>query len=313
MLFEDVHWADPTTRELLDLIVGQLPGMHVLLGYDVSPGLPAAMDRSCRGNFDHVEPASTGLKAHTRSCFLQTTMSPALLDQIAAQADGVPLFIEELTKAVMEGAADTASTLTSLGVPTTLQGSLLARLDRLPLAKQVAQIGSVLGREFSYELISTVADLPEPVLAKGARSARVIGIGPLPRRTSFCSLSVQACPRAGGCRHHAVADAPPAGPRSYCECPSGSIGCRTTGPGASPDRGGTNVGGSRTLVRGRAAFGRTVGGARSRQPLSARPDGADDVARKRAARSARTRFPDGVGDAAGCNERVTARSAVMSV
>ena len=67
----------------------------------------------------------------------------------------------------MEGAVDTASTLTSLGVPTTLQGSLLARLDRLPLAKQVAQIGSVLGREFSYELISTVADLPEPVLARG--------------------------------------------------------------------------------------------------------------------------------------------------
>ena len=98
---------------------------------------------------------------------LTTALSPGLLDRIVAQADGVPLFIEELIKAVMEGAVDTTSTLPTLGVPTTLQGSLLARLDRLPYAKQVAQIGSVLGREFSYELISAVSGLPEAVLAKG--------------------------------------------------------------------------------------------------------------------------------------------------
>lgn len=67
----------------------------------------------------------------------------------------------------MEGAVDIATTQQTLGVPTTLQGSLLARLDRLPDAKQVAQIGAVFGREFSYELVSAVADLPERVLAKG--------------------------------------------------------------------------------------------------------------------------------------------------
>ena len=72
-----------------------------------------------------------------------------LLDRIALQADGVPLFIEELTKDWMERAQDPDSTLQTLGVPTTLQGSLLARLDRLPDAKQVAQVGAVIGREFS--------------------------------------------------------------------------------------------------------------------------------------------------------------------
>ena len=66
---------------------------------------------------------------------LTTALSPALLDRIVAQADGVPLFIEELIKAVMEGAVDTTSTLPTLGVPTTLQGSLLARLDRLPYSE----------------------------------------------------------------------------------------------------------------------------------------------------------------------------------
>ena len=90
-----------------------------------------------------------------------------LLDRIALRADGVPLFIEELTKDWVERAHDPDSALQTLRVPTTLQGSLLARLDRLPDAKQVAQLGAVIGREFSYELISTVSDLPEQVLETG--------------------------------------------------------------------------------------------------------------------------------------------------
>jgi hypothetical protein len=82
------------------------------------------------------------------------------------QADSVPLFIEELTKAVVEGAVDTTTTQPVLGVPTTCRVRC-SRLDRLPDAKQVAQIGAVLGREFSYQLVSAITDLPEPVLAKG--------------------------------------------------------------------------------------------------------------------------------------------------
>ena len=90
-----------------------------------------------------------------------------LLARIAMQADGVPLFIEELTKDWIERAKDPDITLQTIGVPTTLRGSLLARLDRLPEAKQVAQVGAVIGREFSHELISEVTDLPEPVFSDG--------------------------------------------------------------------------------------------------------------------------------------------------
>jgi len=166
MLLEDVHWADPTTRELLDLFVGHLPGMRVLLVMTFRPELPvpgtgrAGVTSMPLSRLDRTESAQLAGS-------LTTTLAPPLLDRIAMQADGVPLFIEELTKAVVEGAVDIAAAQPALGVPTTLQGSLLARLDRLSDAKQVAQIGAVFGREFSYELVRAVADLPEPVLAKG--------------------------------------------------------------------------------------------------------------------------------------------------
>jgi predicted ATPase len=94
-------------------------------------------------------------------------LPPVLLQRIAQQADGVPLFIEELTKDWIERAREPEATLQTIGVPTTLQGSLLARLDRLPEAKQVAQIGAVIGREFSHELISAAADLSDAVFASG--------------------------------------------------------------------------------------------------------------------------------------------------
>ena len=90
------------------------------------------------------------------------------------QADGVPLFIEELTKAVQEASElDAASTL---AVPDTLQGSLMARLDRLPAAKQVAQIGSVIGREFSHPLLAAAAQMPEPLLAQGLHELVASGL-----------------------------------------------------------------------------------------------------------------------------------------
>ena len=73
-----------------------------------------------------------------------------LLERIVTQTDGVPLFIEELTKAVLETPADPASAVLPLAVPATLHASLMARLDRLPTARQVAQIGAVIGREFPH-------------------------------------------------------------------------------------------------------------------------------------------------------------------
>lgn len=165
MLFEDVHWADPTTRELLDLTVGRALS-RVLLIMTFRPDFQAPWTGHAgvtSMTLSRLERAESAQLAG----LLATVLPPALLNRIAAQADGVPLFIEELTKAVMEGAVDTTGTLQTLGVPVTLQGSLLARLDRLPLAKQVAQVGSVIGREFTYELISAVADFPDSMLAPG--------------------------------------------------------------------------------------------------------------------------------------------------
>src|SRR5262249_35025778 len=88
-----------------------------------------------------------------------------VLERIVAQTDGVPLFIEELTKSVLENADSHATQ--SLTVPGTLQALLIARLDRLPAAKRVAQSGAIIGREFSRSQLSAVAQLPEQELKKG--------------------------------------------------------------------------------------------------------------------------------------------------
>ena len=166
LLVEDVHSADPTTRELLDIAFTRLPEMRVLLALTFRPDFQvpwaghAGVTLITLSRLDRTE------SAHLAG-LLAPELPPMLLDRIALRADGVPLYIEELTKDWMERAQDPDSALQTLRVPTTLQGSLLARLDRLPEAKQVTQVGAVIGREFSYELISTVADLPEHVLETG--------------------------------------------------------------------------------------------------------------------------------------------------
>jgi predicted ATPase len=96
-----------------------------------------------------------------------------LIERIATQTDGVPLFIEELTRSVVEVGLPALGAAARLAVPDTLQASLLARLDRLPAAKTVAQIGAVIGRSFSYELIASVAGLPAPALQEGL--AQLVG------------------------------------------------------------------------------------------------------------------------------------------
>ncbi len=106
-------------------------------------------------------------------------LSPALLDRIAMQADGVPLFIEELTRAVLE-APELDTIDATLAVPNTLQASLMARLDRLPAAKMVARIGAVIGREFPHILLAAAAGLQEAQLTEGLNE--LAGSGLLFRR-----------------------------------------------------------------------------------------------------------------------------------
>ena len=128
-----------------------------------------------------------------------------IVAEIVERTDGVPLFVEELTKAVLESAAQgdrvaavlATTSLAAQSVPATLHASLMARLDRLgPAAKEIAQIGAVLGREFAYELIEPVAQRSAASCVAGARSARRCRTAVLPRyrcRTPPTSSSTRWC------------------------------------------------------------------------------------------------------------------------
>jgi class 3 adenylate cyclase/predicted ATPase len=169
MVFEDVHWSDPTTRESLDLLVDRIPTLRVLMILTFRP----EFDPPWVGH-PHVTLLSLSrLPPRLREEMItRVTGGKALpkeiADQIIDRTDGVPLFIEELTKSVVESDLVTEAgdryavtgPTAPLAIPTTLHASLLARLDRLAPTREVAQIGATLGRSFSHELISAVAQMP---------------------------------------------------------------------------------------------------------------------------------------------------------
>ena len=164
-LFEDVHWADPSTRDLLDRVIGQVADHPVLLVLTFRPefqppwaGL-AQVTSILLNRLDRREGAALVREIASRGKALR----PELVEEIISRADGVPLFVEELTKAVLEAGLARADAAT-LAIPSTLHDSLMARLDRLASVKEVAQIASVIGREFSRALLAAVANLPEAAL-----------------------------------------------------------------------------------------------------------------------------------------------------
>ena len=187
MVFEDIHWMDPTSRELLDLAIERVKQLPALLLVTFRPEYqPPWIGQP------HVATVTLSRLGPRESAELvervvgNTAALPAeVVDKIVERADGVPLFVEELTKAVLEarGASDragpgvqtTASSL-ALVVPATLQASLMARLDRLTAAKEVAQVGAVFGREFSYLLLKAVARLSEPALRHGLQEIVEAGL-----------------------------------------------------------------------------------------------------------------------------------------
>ena len=154
LIFEDAHWIDPTSQELLDLIVPAVSGHRVLAVITHRPEYTPPWTGQ-----GHVAPlALTRLgRADAAAMVARVSDTPLpgdILDQIVAKTDGVPLFVEELTKTVLESGVETAS-----AIPETLQDSLMARLDRLSPVKEVAQIGACIGREFSHELLAAVSRL----------------------------------------------------------------------------------------------------------------------------------------------------------
>jgi len=171
MILEDLHWADPSSLELLDLIAEQIARLPVLLVATFRPefqspwtGQPHVTSLSLRRlGRDESEELVSGLVGNSAA------LPTELLDEIIERTDGVPLFLEELTKAVLEsanpGARITATPPPSLAVPATLHASLMARLDRIgAAAKEIAQMGAAIGREFSYDLLAVIAQRTEAEL-----------------------------------------------------------------------------------------------------------------------------------------------------
>src|SRR5262245_34226083 len=169
-VFEDAHWIDPTSREWLDLAIDRVPTLPVLLIITLRPefappwiGLPQVTLLS----LSRLPPRQRALMI--MGVTGGKSLPEEVTDQIIDRTDGVPLFIEELTKAVVESGLLTdagdrytvAGSVPPLAIPTTLHGSLLARLDHLAPVREVAQIAAALGRQFSHELISAVAGMPQ--------------------------------------------------------------------------------------------------------------------------------------------------------
>ncbi|NOT53291.1 MAG: AAA family ATPase, partial [Deltaproteobacteria bacterium] len=168
--WEDLHWADPSTLELLTLLLAQVPTLRLLaiLTYrpEFTPPWGAhsylsqlTLSRLGQPQVEVMVAKLTGGKA----------LPPEIVRQIASKTDGVPLFVEELTKTVLESVESGGRSSMPLGIPATLQDALMARLDRLGPAKDIAQLGATLGREFTYALLQAVSPLHAEALQHGLR------------------------------------------------------------------------------------------------------------------------------------------------
>jgi TOMM system kinase/cyclase fusion protein len=173
---EDLHWVDPSTLDLLTLLVDQGPTARILTLFTYRPDFSppwtgrshltqVMLHRLTRRQVTEM----VGRVAHGKA------LPDAVVEQVVAKTDGVPLFVEELTKMVLESGLlqeraeryELTGPLPPLAIPATLQDSLTARLDRLATVKGLAQLGATLGREFSYELLQAVSPWDEGTLQRG--------------------------------------------------------------------------------------------------------------------------------------------------
>jgi class 3 adenylate cyclase/predicted ATPase len=188
MIFEDAHWTDPTSLELLGRAADRIATLRVLLIVTFRPEFeppwigrphvtPLTINRLAQRDIDVMIDRVVGNK-----------LIPASIRQdIIERTDGIPLFVEEMTKAVLEAGSESAAQNAAaaipspaLAVPASLHASLMARLDRLGPAKEVAQIGAAIGREFSHALLAAVVRKPEAELESALD--RLIGAGLLFRQ-----------------------------------------------------------------------------------------------------------------------------------
>ena len=173
MIFEDAHWIDPTSLEALNRTVDRIKALPALLIVTFRPEFnppwvgqshmtSVTLNRLGEGEAAAIIARLVGNKG----------LPPDVMAEIVERTDGIPLFVEEMTKAVLEAESEDAARRTiaavpspARAVPASLQASLMARLDRLGPAKELAQIGAAIGREFSHTLLSAVVGKSEPELA----------------------------------------------------------------------------------------------------------------------------------------------------
>ncbi|WP_179138070.1 adenylate/guanylate cyclase domain-containing protein [Candidatus Entotheonella palauensis] len=175
-VWEDIHWADPSTLDLLGLFMAQVPTVPILNVLVFRPEFvppwppqshmtPITLNRLERGHIEALVRRLTGDKRLPRE----------VEAHLITRTDGVPLYVEELTKMLLESGLlkeedeqyVLSGVLSSASIPATLQDSLMARLDRLPEVREVAQLGSVLGREFDYEMLQALAVFDDSTLQAG--------------------------------------------------------------------------------------------------------------------------------------------------
>ena len=209
MVFDDLHWIDPSSRELLDRVIERVADWPVLLLAMFRPEFQppwTGQPHVTMLTLARLDRRNTA--AMVANVAGNAALPPEIMEEIAERTDGVPLFVEELTKAVLEAGAQASGgavrrATSGLSVPATLHASLMARLDRLgPAAKDVAQTGAAIGREFGYGLLASVTDLPEPQLREALDRLTNAGLlfvrGTPPR----LQLHLQARAGAGcGLRH----------------------------------------------------------------------------------------------------------------
>ena len=175
MVFEDIHWIDPTSQDLLELLVPIVNSIPVLLVMtyrpEYAPPWTGAHLNTITLNRLNREQGAVLVESVTRG----KALPAELLDEVLARTDGIPLFVEELTRSVLESGLlrdegdhyALQGTLSALAIPLSLRDSLMARLDRLGNGKELAQIGACIGREFSFELLQPVSSLHADALDQG--------------------------------------------------------------------------------------------------------------------------------------------------
>jgi class 3 adenylate cyclase/predicted ATPase len=173
LIFEDAHWADPSSLEVVERLVDKIGAWPILLFVTGRPEFePGWSGRSHMATVTINRLAPREVLALIDRVAENQTLASDVRRDIAERSDGIPLFVEEMTKAMLEADGESVVAKTpgavpsrALSVPASLHASLMARLDRLGPGKRIAQVGAAIGREFSHALLSRASGLPEPELA----------------------------------------------------------------------------------------------------------------------------------------------------